>query len=47
MNQSKGMIGVAVCTEDRLGDTTSVNFHSCRVGTDITFKEGLSHLRDQ
>lgn len=47
MNQSEGMIGVAVCTEDRLRNTATVNLHRGCVSTDIALKEGLPHLRDQ
>lgn len=47
MNQSEGMIGVAVCTEDRLRNAATVNLHRGCVSTDIALKEGLPHLRDQ
>lgn len=47
VNQSEGMIGVAVCTEYRLRNTASVNLHRGCVSADIALKEGLPHLWDQ
>ena len=47
MNKCKRMVGVTICTECRLCDSASVNFHRCCVTTHITFEESFPHLWDQ
>lgn len=47
MNKCKRMVGVTICTQCRLCDSASVNFHRCCVTTHITFEESFPHLWDQ